>query len=203
MYSTYSNKNYHFIHKYSLIIIVLFTFFILFPTVADAGAESGELFGYKIGDKYPANKNTIVKNNVVLNIFEIVTESPIKPKEIQEVGVWTTVQTFTIIDIISRTKFDSFEKSIIFADKYAAILRAKYPEAIDSIYSSSKILSVELNKKYRLIVDRPSSPVSNNVLIKLEAIGSLRKKLNGLKNKEYNATLLLDASKSEDFTDGL
>ena len=204
MYSTYNEKNYHFIHKHSLITIALFAFIILFPTFADAGAESGELFGYKIGDKYPVNKNTIVKKGGVLgNLFEIVTENPIKPKEIQEVSVSTTVQTFTIIDIFSRNKFDSSEKKYNFADKYAAILRAKYPEAINN-NPNLKTLSVELNKEYQLIVDIPSLPIlSNTVEIKLRAIGGLSKKLYGLKNKEYDAALLLDAAKSEDFTDGL
>ena len=81
-------------------------------------------------------------------------------------------------------------------------LRAKYPEARDNIgYSLLNTFSVELNKEYQLTVDCPGgSIVSSMVIIKLEAIGSFREKLNGLKRKEYNAALLLDASKSEDFT---
>ena len=206
MYSTYSNKNYHFTRKHFLIIIVVFVFITLFPAFAEAGAESGELFGYKIGDKYPANENTIVNKRYVSDIFNIVAENPIKPKGIQGVSVSTTVQTFTIIDIFSWNKFDSVEKGRIFADKYVAILRAKYPEARDTISLNSILntFSVELNKEYQLTVDCPiDNIVSSRVVIKLEAIGSLRKKLNGLMRKEYNAALLLDAAKSEDFTDGL
>jgi hypothetical protein len=209
MRSTYSDKNYHFIHKHSLTIIILFALIILFPTLADAGAESGEFFGYKIGNKYSVNKNTIVKKSnyggIVLDyLFEIVTEDPINPKEIQEVSVSTTIQTFTIIEIFSRNKFDSHKKACDFADKYAAILRAKYPEAIDN-NSNYKKLSVAFNKEYQLTVDMPAilNLLSHIVEIKLEAIGSLSRKLHGLKNKEYDAVLLQDASKSEDFAEGL
>lgn len=95
------------------VVITSFVLIIFSSTDTSAGAESGEFFGYKIGDNYPINSNTSVKKKssisdgrVSSNILEIVTENPIKPKEIQEVRVSTTVQTFTIIDIFAYNKFD-------------------------------------------------------------------------------------------------
>ena len=177
---------------------------------ADAGSESGELFGYKIGDKYPVKANTLVKKRLSVSdgsissyILEIVTESPIKPKEIHKVSVSTTVQTFTIIDIISCNEFDSYEKADDFADKYTTLLKAKYPETKnDAFLLIGEEFSTKFNNEYILTIKRYSNG-KHTVRIHFRAIGDVNKRLNCLKDKEYNAALQLDATKPEVFLDGM
>lgn len=102
---------------------------LLFVTTAHAsdGIPAGELFGYKLGDTYKITKKT--RGSDSLGVLEVIADSPVKPKEIDEVRILITYKTQTIINIYGVKAFAKKDQANEFAWKYNALLSKLYPDA--------------------------------------------------------------------------
>jgi hypothetical protein len=179
-------------------------------STARADASEGELFGYKLGDRYPVSELTQGRRLSVFRpaLLELVAEHPVKAKDIDEVHLVTTLKSYTIASIFSVNTFDHREDAEIFAQQYAAILRAKYPEwqrERDSL--GIGVLRLKLRGKFQLavslLVGTQNEPDENpSVQITLKYIDELEQDFNRLAEKERNE-LILEHGEAEGKLEGL
>ena len=182
----------------ALSVLCLLSVALALPSIANASAGNGELFGYKLGEKYPVDESTLGKSRGL--VLDIVAQKPVKPEEIGEVTVITTVKSYTIIEIHSDNRFASRKEAQVFAAKYAGIFVAKYPKAkLDFHSTEARELDAILNDKYHLLVlvyDLENGGAG--VQINLSPLTSY----NQLVMDEYNS-LFLEGADSEGLTKGL
>ncbi len=146
-------------------------------TSAIAGPPKGELFGYRLGDKYPVGPQTEFEAGDFIAAKLIVAEKPEKPDNFGTVKLMVTPKSFTIFYVYADSEFPNEKTAKVFADSYAQLLNKKYgskcvqrktdPEwgPLALVCSSQYELSV------RYFVAPGKSPERIGVRIGLEAVG--------------------------------
>jgi len=99
----------------------------LLPGSAAADANDGEFMGYRLGDRYPLTAETRSGPSLSGNLV-LIAQAPVKPADIGEVRLTTTVETYTIGFIEASQTFATENKARAFAKKYYELLHAKYPD---------------------------------------------------------------------------
>lgn len=94
---------------------------------AQTSVVKGELFGYKLGEQYPITKNTIRRSNSGSGL-EFVAENPIKPDEIDVVGLVMHKDTLIITNIYGEKRFSDKPSAEYFVKKYTDLLTSAYPQ---------------------------------------------------------------------------
>ncbi len=130
--------------------IFAFMYITATPVIAIADVLQGELFGYRLGDKYPVSDDTKGSQLFFNNTYELVAENPIKPEVIGEVRLITSMKSFTIVGIIAITEFENYREAKGFSLDYETFLKAKYPE--EKLENNRPLdgLIIKLNDKYQL-----------------------------------------------------
>ena len=95
--------------------------------IALAGPIEGELFGYRLGSRYPATDDTKGYHSI-LGSTVILAEKPEKPADFQRVELITTPKTFTIINIYGIAEF--------LDEKQAKALAAQYADILDTAHGN-------------------------------------------------------------------
>lgn len=147
----------------------IFTFsIVILCTVLFADARKGELFGYKIGDPYPLTDSTKGRLHWLGQSLEIVAEKPVKPSNMSNVTVVTTLKTHTIVGIRSETEFSEHEKARAFALSFAEVFRAKYKleswkDDYQDLLSATKAISwsSDLSSDYSIRIFLPAPIVTD------------------------------------------
>ena len=83
--------------------------------------------GYRLDDRYPLSDATKTGPSLSGNLL-LLAENPVKPDDVAEVRLTTTVETNTIGFIEASQSFDTEDAAREFAKKYYNLLHAKYPE---------------------------------------------------------------------------
>jgi len=166
-----------------------------------ADATEGELFGYKLGDKYTFTDKTIALPHG--KEFHTLAETPVTPEDIEYVLLNITATSHTITQMVTETIFENNQDALSFAKKYANILRAKYgkyetkPIAFnlinfDSVFPSI-LLQLEFEDTHMLTVmfvsTFPSSTKGVGVTPRAKIIFE-SKKHKDMINKEYKDMVL-------------
>lgn len=111
---------------------------------AYAGPPEGELFGYKLGSKYPATDNTIVKLHTLLRTITVIAENPKKSDDFQKVELIITPKTFTIANIYGIAETENKKEAEDIAARYSDLLKTlhadKCPEEEAAPWESLRLL---------------------------------------------------------------
>ena len=180
-------------------LLLISSILLLFPATVGADASEGELFGYKLLDKYPITETTVGKLTWTGHFFEIKANNPVKPDDIDEVRVMVTLKSSTIIHIYSHTEFDAFKEAKDFVWRYAAILEAKYSQHDISPFTTDlnfEVLNIHLQKNYWLYVglfEAERDDKKHSVQIGLRPTGKLEKETELLGTKERDQRILEQA----------
>lgn len=89
-----------------------------------AGPIEGELFGYRLGSRYPATDDTKGGHHPLGSAL-ILAE---KPTDFQRVEIIATPKTFTIVNIDGIAEFSD--------EKQAEALAAQYPHILDTVHGN-------------------------------------------------------------------
>ncbi|MEY8688303.1 MAG: hypothetical protein AB9M53_00305 [Leptothrix sp. (in: b-proteobacteria)] len=127
---------------------------ILVLSVAQAGPLEGELFGYRLGKKYPVGDATrgyfSFMGQAVLN-----AERAEAPAGFDRVEIITTPKTFTIANIYGKAEFEDEAKAKEFEGKYADLLRTMYGGKCPAIKAYlDEALKLACSRSYELTVHR-------------------------------------------------
>ena len=90
-----------------------------------ADANDGDLFGFRLGDRY-TEKDT--KSQDDGRVVLVATKNPVKPDAIDTVYVLVTPISRSIGKIVGESWFESGEDAIVAYERYRTILRQKYPD---------------------------------------------------------------------------
>ena len=153
-------------------------------------AYDGELFGYKLGDKYPVTDATQGRFRRIFQNVEIITEHPEKLDEMKEVWIIASVKTFTIGNIFSITEFDTKKEAEAFIKKYKDLLDTRYSKGkkVRTIYDFER-LNIELSDKYYLRImfyDPDKRQPKYKVHIGLEDCCAKEKEIDALMYREFD-----------------
>lgn len=188
----------------------------LLPMSAWAGPEDGELFGYKIGDRYPANDDT--QAEFFFEYIWVIAEKFDAPEKFGAVKTLVTPQSFVIGAIRGEANCSSEEEARHLSDQYARVLHNQHGGIInlfgtyDNFYDTeSPFLSdtVKFQKdfdgKYRLEVRAYTDPKVTKepkIEIWLQLLGEDAENFDKLRKQETEK-LLLDAAKEDADMKGL
>ena len=130
--------------------------FLLSCNGAFAGPPEGELFGYKLGSKYPATDSTPAKWHTFLQTLTVVADNPEKSDEFQRVELMITPITYTIGKIIGIAEVVSEKEAKDIAARYADLLRTlhvdKCPAEKASRFETYIFLKLLCAERYELSV---------------------------------------------------
>ena len=133
---------------------------ILVLSVAHAGPLEGELFGYRLGTKYPVGDATrgyfSFMGQAVLS-----AEKPEVPTGFARVELITTPKSFTIANIYANAEFGDEAKAKEFERKYAELLRTMYGGKCPAVKAYlDETLKLACSRSYELTVHRvkPDKP---------------------------------------------
>lgn len=130
-----------------------------------AGPLEGELFGYKLGTRYPVT--ALTKGSFSsLGHWVVIAEKPEKPKDLARVEMTTTAKTYTIGNIYGNTEFPEEGPAKALADKYTDLLSSLYA---DKCLPLEKYLKETLKMRcneYELAVYhfKPDSPTGKHTV---------------------------------------
>ena len=151
-------------------------------SAAHAGPLEGELFGYRLGTKYPISDATrgyfSFMGQAVLN-----TEKPEMPAGFDRVEVITTPKSFTIANIYAKAEFEDEAKAKTFETKYADLLRTMYGGKCSAIKAYlDEALKLGCSRSYELTVhrfkpDKPGEKHQVNVGLKFDNDSSAGKQI--------------------------
>lgn len=99
------------------------------PITALADATRGELFGYRIGDRYTASTNLTRDAKYDGKTITAVASNPAKPPDMGDVYLGLYIWTRTIRTIYSITEFTWESEADSFKKKYSQLLQEKYVSA--------------------------------------------------------------------------
>ena len=107
-----------------------------------AGPPEGDLFGYRLGDRYPVGEFTRGHYSGFSSMV-VVAEKPV-PADFTRLEVITTVKTFTITNIYAIAEFADEEKAKAFESRqvkeWSALYGGKCPPIEATIKESLRIL---------------------------------------------------------------
>lgn len=158
-----------------------------------AGPPDGEMFGYRLMDKYPVSENT-----KWVNMHNLIAENAAVPKSFSTVTLAVTPETYTVWAIAGEVKAHSEAESETIGRKYFALFEDMYSSKCKvRSYSSGKggefvcadkyVISLEwlwLTFRVQLMYlsESPEQQLISNILDKEE--GALKKRrLNDAKTK--------------------
>ena len=122
------------------------------PLIGFADATQGEFLGYKLDDRYPVTDKTRWQINIINGkTYIVIAENPVKPGDIGEVRLLTTMKSFTIFNIYSLTTLETVEAAETFASEYNDILRARYAGQEITGYPGKHGIHITISKIYELI----------------------------------------------------
>lgn len=108
---------------------LLLTFIVLgFSSVTWAGPLDGELFGYKLGTRYPLTDKTQGRFYSALGQVMLLAEWPKKSDDFQRIELITTPKTLTIANIYGIAEFSNEAPAKAFATRYADLLSTVYAD---------------------------------------------------------------------------
>jgi hypothetical protein len=107
--------------RFALVALACFT-----AASAVAGPLEGDLFGYKLGTKYPVTPQSRGAFWPVLGHWVIVADRAEKPKDLGQVELIATPKTYTIANIYAKTEFADEASAEALANKYADLLQTMY-----------------------------------------------------------------------------
>lgn len=136
------------IHRFALVTACLAA------GIAYAGPAEGELFGYRLGGRYPVNANT-QGQFFGLGSWVITAQKPTKPAEFSKVELIATPKTFTIANIYAFTEFTVESKARDLESRYADLLQTMYGDRCEPMEKFlEEAFKVLCGKKYELTVQR-------------------------------------------------
>jgi hypothetical protein len=103
---------------------LLLAFFALSTAAAAAGPVEGELFGYKLGAKYPVGKNTAIQFGQALT--KLRAEHAKVPRGFGDVELVVTPMSYTILSIGSENEFKSTADAEAFARRQSELIGGLY-----------------------------------------------------------------------------
>ncbi len=168
-------------------------------------ASSGYFLGYRIGDRYPLPEPFFSLGTNPLNpVFVIVrADHPVKPDDIQEVAVYISLESHTIMCIEGRSTFKTHDEAAAFVRHYARTLAQKYPTWVPANagilgerridYQDRLRLEVLTHEGYSLEKKKPDG--SWVAYVKLIPTGEYEDELQGLAQDEADRTTLGLSSK--------
>ena len=121
-YLTQTRNREHYMNV-PLSLLFLLPVVLLSPANSIADASTGELFGYQIGTQFISESDALV---CPFMKSDLRATNPVKPKDIQEVCIYVTPITRTILRISGITKTSSGIEAIDMAMEYQDIIDAKY-----------------------------------------------------------------------------
>ena len=89
---------------------------------AIAGPVEGELFGYRLGAKYPVGAETRGYFMGFMGSVVVIAEKPEMPSDFDRLELIATPKTFTVANIYAVAEFADEEKAKVFASRYADLL---------------------------------------------------------------------------------
>lgn len=92
---------------------------------ACAGALDGDLFGYRLGAKYPVTNDTRGRLDI-MGAMQLLAEKPDMPPDFERVELIATAKTFTIGNIYGVADFKDEESAKSFELRYADLLDTMY-----------------------------------------------------------------------------
>ena len=104
---------------------ILATLLLALKAPANATPLEGDMFGYRLGDRYPVSATTHGRRGVTRG-FELAAEKPTKPAGFKELGMVMTSKTYTIVNIYGTAQFASLARANAFAAKYRDLLTTLY-----------------------------------------------------------------------------
>jgi hypothetical protein len=127
-----------------------------------AGPLEGELFGYKLGSKYPATDDTQVAIHSFLRTITVVADNPEKSDNFQRVELIITPYTYTIGRIYGIAELASEKEAKDMASHYADLLKTLHgeqcPEEEGAVWKTLRLIC---SGEYELEVYH-SSPKGEN-----------------------------------------
>lgn len=128
--------------------------------MAHAGPLEGELFGYRLGARYPVGEATRGYFSFMGQAV-LLAEKPEVPAGFDRVEVITTPKTFTIANIYAKAEFDGEASAKEFEAKYADLLSTMYSPKCSPLKAYlDEALKLLCSKSYELTVQRfkPDKP---------------------------------------------
>ena len=148
----------------------------LFGTLSSAiaGPVEGELFGYRLGAKYPIGDATRGYFMAFMGSMVVMAEKPEMPSDFERLELIATPKTFTIANIYAVAEFADEEKAKAFASRYADLLetlhgarcsplKAYLEESLKRLCGGSFELTV-----HRFKPDKPSEKHKVHVALKFD-----------------------------------
>ena len=139
------------------ILLVVMTVLWFCPD-AFAGPPEGELFGYKLGSKYPVTDSTQGSWNSFMEKMTVFAENPEKSDDFQRVELITTPKTFTIGNILGIAEVESEKEAKDIAARYTDLLKTLYgdkcPAEEANPYATYSLLKLLCAERYVLSVDQ-------------------------------------------------
>jgi hypothetical protein len=111
--------------------------FLLLSLQANADANDGELFRYKLGNQYPINNQTEAIGNFESPPFFFPVEQPVKPANVGEVSLSFTPISFTILSIATNRSFEAQQEDAAdnLVNEYKTLYKTKYSDWEDTTVS--------------------------------------------------------------------
>ncbi len=163
----------------SIRILVCLTAFIFAglgttPTLADA--NDGELFGYRLGDRYVVGSDTSahVIGLAGHDALRIVADQAVTPDDVSEVQILCTVGSCRIGAISGIIKPASQQAAMETADRYVRLLRNLYRDWAASEEPHSQIVTLR-KSPYVIQVMRFQMPLEVRVNLKFDRDSSASK----------------------------
>lgn len=152
-------------------------------TSATAGPVEGELFGYRLGGKYPVGDATRGYFMEFMGSMVVMAEKPEMPSEFRRLELIATPKTFTIANIYAIAEFADEEKAKAFASRYADLLESLHGARCSPLKAyldeSLKLLcggSFELTV-HRFKPDKPPGKHKVHVALKFDNDSSAGKRI--------------------------
>jgi len=139
---------------------VLLASAVLASSLANAGPLEGDLFGYRLGAKYPVGDATRGYFSFMGQAV-LLAEKPEAPPGFDRVELVTTPKTFTIANIYATAEFEDEFKAKAFEVKYADLLGTMYgPKCAATKAWLDEALKLICSKSFELTVHRfkPDKP---------------------------------------------
>jgi hypothetical protein len=145
-------------------------------TPAPADANDGELFGYRLGDRYVVGPDTSahVIGLAGHDALRVVAAQAVTPDDVSEVQILCTVGSCRIGAISGIIKPVSQQAAIETADRYVRLLRNLYRDWAASEDPNSQIVTLR-KSPYVIQVMRFQMPLEVRVNLKFDRDSSARK----------------------------
>ena len=145
-------------------VVRLFQIFLvsLIPTVAIGQVSEGEIFGYRIGEKLLNFHNSELRQEIVGGPFVSRPAIQASP-EFDELFVYVTPVTGTIMGIRAAANFDDKEATEEFANRLYRALTAKFGDS-KLVYCRNISLCLDVKPPYKIEILPPETAKYFNIV---------------------------------------